>query len=84
MIVCREDTKPDGSPGDFVLATRQVFTDMFKALKYGQSISPSREPHLLKILDSVQALADDYQESLDRMEDPEPADMDPLFGKESK
>lgn len=81
MVVCRSDTKPDGSPGDFVLATRQVFTDMFQALKYGRSISPSREPHLLKVLDSVKALTDDYQEALDRMDNPEPADHDPLFGK---
>jgi hypothetical protein len=89
MIVCRDDTQPDGTKGKFVLATRRTFKDMFKALKYGQSISPAREPKVLVVLDSVEAMAEKYQEALDRMEypypdpepDPEPADVDPLFGK---
>ncbi len=44
VVVCRGDAKPDGSPGDYALATRTVFEGREAAEAYATSIAPSREP----------------------------------------
>jgi hypothetical protein len=43
-VICRADTKPDGSPGDFELATRTVFEGREAAEAYAAGIAPAREP----------------------------------------
>lgn len=44
IVVCRADRKPDSTPGDYELATRQAFSTRSAAEAYAQGISDSREP----------------------------------------
>lgn len=44
VVICRDDVKPDGSPGDYVLATRRVFENAKLAQEYAGSINASRAP----------------------------------------
>jgi hypothetical protein len=49
IVICREDTEPDGTPGRYVLATRQHFKTRALALKYKAGISPTRQPHVARL-----------------------------------
>ena len=51
LVFCREDSKSDGTPGDFTLATSRVFKTFASARRYMQSIAASREPRAVKVLD---------------------------------
>ncbi|OHD23798.1 MAG: hypothetical protein A2Y38_17055 [Spirochaetes bacterium GWB1_59_5] len=44
IVVCREDRKPDGTKGDYTLATRTVFENAVAAQRYAGGISDSRDP----------------------------------------
>ena len=48
IVLCREDSKPDGTPGDYVLAARRFFT-RDEAEEYTKSISPSCDLLICKI-----------------------------------
>jgi hypothetical protein len=43
IVICREDQKDDGSPGDYTLATRTVFPDKGSAEAYASAIASHRE-----------------------------------------
>ena len=48
FIICREDNKPDGSKGRYVLA-RQLSTESIElAREYALTLHPAREPIILK------------------------------------
>lgn len=49
-VVCREDSKPDGTPGKYVLATQRDFPTEQKAIKYARSVSPSRMPMVVLVV----------------------------------
>lgn len=44
VVICREDRKPDGTKGRYVLGTRTVFTNEEQAECYAKTIHGSREP----------------------------------------
>lgn len=44
ITICREDRQEDGTPGSYVLATRQVFDTLEEAQRHIEPISASREP----------------------------------------
>jgi hypothetical protein len=44
IVICREDRKDDGSPGDYTLSTRRVFATAEAAQMYLKGVCPSREP----------------------------------------
>lgn len=48
MVLCRTDRKVDGEPGDYVLATRRVFTED-EARDFARSISFTRQPLIVKV-----------------------------------
>lgn len=48
FVVCRDDDKPDGSQGDYKLATSRVFASYPIANHYAQGISIWREAIVLK------------------------------------
>ena len=48
LVMCREDSEPDGTPGRYTLATSRTF-DALGAEKYADSIAPSREAAILFI-----------------------------------
>jgi hypothetical protein len=43
-VICRGDRFPDGTPGDWELATQQVFPSQVAAREYAAGVSPSRRP----------------------------------------
>lgn len=43
IVICREDRKEDGSPGDYTLATRTLFPTPEAAETYASGCSPERE-----------------------------------------
>jgi len=48
IVVCRSDRTPDGEKGEYVLATRRVFTSREVADHYAATINPSREPLVIR------------------------------------
>jgi hypothetical protein len=44
IVICRTDSDSDGTPGKYVLATRQTFRTEQSADAYAAGISPSRSP----------------------------------------
>jgi len=46
-VICREDTRSDGSKGKYVLATSRSFDDWYDAKEYSDTIDPSREAKVL-------------------------------------
>lgn len=73
VVICRADRKPNGSPGDYELATRRVFASRPLAEKYAAGISTSREPIIVSgqfgmlrfsalLHDNPQAPADPHRE----------------------
>lgn len=46
-VICREDTRQDGSKGKYVLATSRSFEVWHKAKEYAGTIDSSREPKVL-------------------------------------
>lgn len=50
FVLCREDTKPDGSPGKYVVATQRPLLSLETAQNYAASISPSRVPLVVRVL----------------------------------
>jgi hypothetical protein len=79
VVMCRGDSSPDGTPGEYVLASRRTFPTVNEAHEYGKTVAPSRRPVVLQVVRDVV----DVEETMDPhgWNDPEPADMDPLFGK---
>lgn len=55
-VICREDTRQDGSKGKYVLATSRSFDGWYDAKKYSDTIDPSREPKVL--LDQESCIAE--------------------------
>lgn len=47
FVICREDTRQDGSKGKYVLATSRSFDDWDDAKEYSDTINTSREPKIL-------------------------------------
>jgi hypothetical protein len=43
IVICRDDQKDNGSPGDYTLATRTVFPDKGSAEAYASAIAVYRE-----------------------------------------
>jgi len=73
LVLCREDTRPDGSPGDYVVTAKRSgpFATEEKAMDYAASINPSRYPLVVQVVSGGAVVEPE----------PEPADYDPLFGK---
>jgi hypothetical protein len=44
FIICRDDDKEDGTPGEYVLATRKTFATREEAEKLAAPIAPGRLP----------------------------------------
>lgn len=42
IVICREDRKEDGSPGDYVLATRTIFPNKGAATGYAAGCASER------------------------------------------
>jgi hypothetical protein len=55
-VICREDTRADGSKGKYVLATSRSFGDWDKANTYTGTINSSREPKVLMEQDGIERL----------------------------
>ena len=55
-VICRGDTRPDGSKGKYILATSRSFGDWDEAKKYSGTIDPSRESKVL--LDQESCIAE--------------------------
>ncbi len=43
-VLCREDMRPDGTLGNYVLATSRHFATKDEAIHYAKSVAPSRFP----------------------------------------
>lgn len=43
IVVCREDQKDDGSPGDYTLVTRTLFNTPEAAETFASGCAPSRQ-----------------------------------------
>lgn len=43
IVICRDDTTPDGIPGSYVLATRRIFNEREAAVHYAGRIAEGRE-----------------------------------------
>ena len=52
-VICREDTRDDGSKGKYVLATSRSFEDWDAANTYAQTVNSSREPKVLADQDGI-------------------------------
>lgn len=52
LVIFRDDTKPDGTKGDFVLSSK-TFEREDHAYTYARSINESREPKVVCVLDSA-------------------------------
>lgn len=50
LVICRLDRKPDGSPGDYVIATRHLFS-YGDAKDYAKTIARSREPRVINAVE---------------------------------
>lgn len=46
-VICRGDRKPDGTPGEYALATCWPFASYAAAADYASGVSESREPKIL-------------------------------------
>lgn len=60
IVVCRDDSKEDGSPGDYTLATRTLFPTPEAAETYASGISPER--HALVVGGRFPELRQDFDE----------------------
>lgn len=49
IVICRDDAKPDGSPGDYQIATRTVFEGREAAEAYAKTLSPARTPIVVPV-----------------------------------
>ena len=49
LVLCREDSLPDGSPGNYVFATSKTFKEYREALRYLETISTSRNPIMVRV-----------------------------------
>ncbi|RLC85314.1 MAG: hypothetical protein DRJ03_12040 [Chloroflexi bacterium] len=49
LVVCREDRKDDDTRGDYVFASKAVFTDIKSAEKYHDTVHPTRDPLIIKV-----------------------------------
>jgi hypothetical protein len=47
FVICREDNKPDGSKGKYVLARQQTTQSVELAREYAKTLHPAREPIIL-------------------------------------
>ena len=48
MVLCREDSSSDGTPGRYVVATQKEFSSFKEAQHYASTISSSRESKIVK------------------------------------
>jgi hypothetical protein len=48
FVICRDDVKYDGTPGDFVFATHSYFTTLEAAKRFAATCAPSREAFVLE------------------------------------
>ena len=48
FVICREDNRPDGSKGRYVLATQRFTSSLELAREYTKTLHPGREPIILK------------------------------------
>lgn len=46
IVICRDDSAPDGTPGHYVVATHRLFTAE-GAAKYAPTVASSREPRIV-------------------------------------
>jgi hypothetical protein len=53
FVICREDTRQDGSKGKYVMATSRSFDCWDTAEKYAGTIDSSREPKVLADQDGI-------------------------------
>lgn len=60
IVVCREDQKDDGSPGDYTLTTRTVFPNKEAAETYASGCASTRESIVVSGL--FNELRHDYEE----------------------
>lgn len=44
LVICREDRKANGKPGDYALATRRIFPDAKSARDWAKGINRARSP----------------------------------------
>ena len=49
VVVCRDDRKPDGSKGDYTLATRRAFALREDAEAYARGLSESLDPIVVRV-----------------------------------
>lgn len=62
IVICQDDTKSDGSDGDYILATRRFFTTINEVIEYASGICPSRKPLIAQILTKDEDSGDDCGE----------------------
>jgi hypothetical protein len=48
FVICRADSKYDGTPGDYVFATHSYFTTLEAAKRFAATCAPSREAFVLE------------------------------------
>ncbi len=56
-VICRGDTRPDGSKGKYILATSRTFDSWYDAEKYADTVNSSREPKILMDLNGAKIMA---------------------------
>ncbi len=49
VVICRDDAKDDGSPGDYALATRTVFEGRQAAEAYAATVARGRQAIVLPL-----------------------------------
>ena len=47
VVICREDTHPNGDKGEYVVASRRLFVHSVAADEYAATVHPSREPRVV-------------------------------------
>lgn len=62
IVICRDDTKADGSKDDYMLATSRFFETVTEAVKFAAPINSSREPLIAQILKKDEDSSDDCGE----------------------
>jgi hypothetical protein len=48
IVICRDDSAPDGTPGNYVAATHRLFTAE-GAAQYAPSVAASRAPRIVTL-----------------------------------
>jgi len=53
IVICRADTAPDGTKGEYVCATHRLF-DAEQAAAYAMTVARSREPRIVTTAEYLQ------------------------------